>query len=152
MHLNDLPLTSPVLFDMLCAMQTRLDADIEHKQQLKQRVEQQLQQDMQRFKDMEREAAALISKARHANSKLMVGSCCCCGCCCGLAAGCHAVTQNVCRSCLLTMLPWLCCVTSQAKTAQAALQEARGFTATIPTTELIKSKKPGPAGSSRSRQ
>lgn len=56
-----------------CAMQTRLDADIEHKQQLKQRVEQQLQQDMQRFKDMEREAAALISKARHANSKLMVG-------------------------------------------------------------------------------
>lgn len=32
----------------------------------------QLQGDMQRFKDMEREAAALISKARHANSKLMV--------------------------------------------------------------------------------
>jgi hypothetical protein len=27
---------------------------------------------MQRFKDMKREAAALISKARHANSKLMV--------------------------------------------------------------------------------
>jgi uncharacterized membrane protein len=51
-----------------------LNADIEHKTQLKQQVEQQLQQDMQRFKDMEREAAALISKARHANSKLMVSS------------------------------------------------------------------------------
>jgi hypothetical protein len=49
-----------------------LNADIQHKTQLKQQVEQQLQQDMQRFKDMEREAAALISKARHANSKLMV--------------------------------------------------------------------------------
>jgi hypothetical protein len=34
----------------------------------------------------------------------------------------------------------------QAKTAQAALQEARGFTATIPTTELIKGRKPGSAG------
>jgi hypothetical protein len=135
-------------------MQTRLDADIEHKQQLKQRVEQQLQQDMQRFKDMEREAAALISKARHANSKLMVGSC---WCCCALAVGCHAVTQKSSRGCWLSltwvfnMLPcWLRCVTSQAKTAQAALQEARGFTATIPTIELIKSKKPGSAGSSSS--
>lgn len=55
-------------------MQDRLNADIEHKTELKQRVEQQLQQDMQRFKDMEREAAALISKARHANSKLMVST------------------------------------------------------------------------------
>lgn len=53
-------------------MQTRLDADIQQKTQLKQQVELQLQNDMQRFKDMEREAAALISKARHANSKLMV--------------------------------------------------------------------------------
>lgn len=56
------------------APQDRLNADIEHKTQLKQQVEQQLQQDMQRFKDMEREAAALISKARHANSKLMVST------------------------------------------------------------------------------
>jgi hypothetical protein len=34
----------------------------------------------------------------------------------------------------------------QAKTAQAALQEARGFTATIPTTDLIRGRKPGSAG------
>lgn len=32
-------------------------------------------------------------------------------------------------------------VLSQARTAQAALQEARGFTATVPTTELIKGKR-----------
>lgn len=55
--------------------QSRLDAEIKHKTQLKQQVEQQLQQDMQRFKDMEREAQAIIAKARHANSKLMVGTC-----------------------------------------------------------------------------
>jgi hypothetical protein len=41
----------------------------------------------------------------------------------------------------------------QGKTAQAALQEARGFTATVPTTELIRGKKQGSssgAGSSPS--
>lgn len=53
--------------------QDRLNADIEQKTQLKQRVEQQLEQDMQRFKDMGKEAAAIIAKARHANSKLQVG-------------------------------------------------------------------------------
>jgi F0F1-type ATP synthase membrane subunit b/b' len=54
--------------------QTRLEQDIQHKQALREQVAQQLEGDMQRFKDMEREAAALISKARHANSKLMVSS------------------------------------------------------------------------------
>jgi formyltetrahydrofolate hydrolase len=52
--------------------QTRLEQDIQYKQALREQVAQQLEGDMQRFKDMEREAAALISKARHANSKLMV--------------------------------------------------------------------------------
>jgi hypothetical protein len=33
--------------------------------------------------------------------------------------------------------------TQQGRTAQAALQEARGFTATVPTTQLIKGKRPG---------
>ncbi|WIA31003.1 hypothetical protein OEZ86_001044 [Tetradesmus obliquus] len=85
---------------------TRLEQDIQYKQALREQVAGQLQGDMQRFKDMEREAAALISKARHANSKLM------------------------------------------GKTAQAALQEARGFTATVPTTELIKGKKQGSSSAS----
>ncbi|KAF6256887.1 hypothetical protein COO60DRAFT_58208 [Scenedesmus sp. NREL 46B-D3] len=84
----------------------RLEQDIRHKQALREQASQQLAGDMQRFKDMEREAAALISKARHANSKLM------------------------------------------GKTAQAALQEARGFTATMPTTELIRGKKQGSSSSS----
>jgi thermostable 8-oxoguanine DNA glycosylase len=53
-------------------IQTRLKQDIQYKQTLREQVAQQLEGDMQRFKDMEREAAALISKARHANSKLMV--------------------------------------------------------------------------------
>jgi uncharacterized membrane protein YgcG len=35
----------------------------------------------------------------------------------------------------------------QGKTAQAALQEARGFTATVPTTELIRGKKQGSSSS-----
>jgi hypothetical protein len=55
-----------------CMVQDRLAADIEHKTQLKQQVTQQLDGDMQRFRDMEREAAALVSKARHANQKLQV--------------------------------------------------------------------------------
>jgi hypothetical protein len=42
--------------------------------------------------------------------------------------------------CLVAVATWL-----QSKTAQAALEEARGFTATTPTTELIKGKKPGSA-------
>eukprot|EP00775_Hariotina_reticulata_P009965 gene9965-10120_t len=49
----------------------RLNAEIQHKQELRDRVSQQLESDMAKFKDMEREAAALISKARHANSRLM---------------------------------------------------------------------------------
>lgn len=52
--------------------QDRLNAEIQYKQELRDRVSQQLESDMAKFKDMEREAAALISKARHANSKLMV--------------------------------------------------------------------------------
>eukprot|EP00878_Enallax_costatus_P033225 GHUV01036626.1.p1 GENE.GHUV01036626.1~~GHUV01036626.1.p1 ORF type:complete len:161 (+),score=62.02 GHUV01036626.1:313-795(+) len=83
---------------------TRLEQDIAEKQQLREQVAQQLESDMDRFKRMEREAAALISKTRHINSKL------------------------------------------QAKTAQAALQEARGYTSTVPTTELIRSKKQPAAG------
>jgi len=52
--------------------QDRLNTEIQYKQELKSRVSQQLETDMAKFKEMEREAAALISKARHANSKLMV--------------------------------------------------------------------------------
>lgn len=123
-----------------------MNADIEHKTQLKQQEEQQLQQDMQRFKDMEREAAALISKARHANSKLMVST---------RQPQCTAWGWVGTDIQLLAMLSTciLRCVThtnTQAKTAQAALQEARGFTATIPTTELIKSKQGAAAGSNSS--
>eukprot|EP00879_Flechtneria_rotunda_P031222 GHRR01034087.1.p1 GENE.GHRR01034087.1~~GHRR01034087.1.p1 ORF type:complete len:172 (+),score=67.05 GHRR01034087.1:182-697(+) len=77
----------------------RLEQDIEYKHQLKNQVSKQLESDMDKFKNMEREVAALISKTRHTNSKLM------------------------------------------GRTAQAALQEARGFTATVPTTELIKGKR-----------
>jgi hypothetical protein len=58
--------------DIHILIQTRLEQDIQYKQALREQVAQQLDGDMQRFKDMEREAAALISKARHANSKLMV--------------------------------------------------------------------------------
>jgi len=34
----------------------------------------------------------------------------------------------------------------QGKAAQAALQEARGFTATVPTTQLIRGKKAADSG------
>lgn len=53
----------------------RLEQEIAYKQAQQQQVSKQLDEDMDRFKEMEREAAALISKARHANSKLMVSSC-----------------------------------------------------------------------------
>eukprot|EP00879_Flechtneria_rotunda_P016473 GHRR01017238.1.p1 GENE.GHRR01017238.1~~GHRR01017238.1.p1 ORF type:complete len:140 (+),score=42.94 GHRR01017238.1:182-601(+) len=54
----------------------RLEQDIEYKHQLKNQVSKQLESDMDKFKNMEREVAALISKTRHTNSKLMVGRPC----------------------------------------------------------------------------
>lgn len=54
-------------------LQTKLEQDIAYKQQMREQVAQQLEGDMDKFKQMEREAAALISKTRHINSKLMVG-------------------------------------------------------------------------------
>lgn len=60
---------------MLCCvslLQARLEQDIAFKQQLREQVSHQLENDMTKFKEMEREAAALIAKARHSNSKLMV--------------------------------------------------------------------------------
>ncbi|KAF8068237.1 dscc1 [Scenedesmus sp. PABB004] len=74
----------------------RLEADIAHKQALRAAAAAQLEGDLATFKGMEREAAALVSRARHAHSKL------------------------------------------QGRTAAAALQEARGFSASVTTTELIR--------------
>ncbi len=57
----------------LC-LQDRLVADLDHKTNMHEQVQQQLDNDVESLKNLEREAAALISKARHASGKLMVGS------------------------------------------------------------------------------
>lgn len=62
----------PIDVHFCVLLQARLEQDIAHKQQLREQVSQQLEGDMMKFKEMEREAAALIAKTRHTNSKLMV--------------------------------------------------------------------------------
>lgn len=75
----------------------KLTAGLAAKKQLRDEVQQQLNSSLNNFKDMEREAAALVQMAKHATGKIM------------------------------------------RTTASQRLQEARGYTATVPTTTLIKS-------------
>jgi hypothetical protein len=83
----------------------RLEADISKKSELRKELTAQLEGDTMRMASLEREAAALLDRARHATSKL------------------------------------------QARTASAALQNARGYSATVSTTELVRARpaKPGQA-------
>eukprot|EP00877_Chromochloris_zofingiensis_P004964 jgi/Chrzof1/14469/Cz09g03320.t1 len=77
----------------------KVNDDLQQKQQMKEQVQKQLDAELANLKNLEREAAALISRARHASGKLM------------------------------------------GKTASDSLQEARGFTSTTPTTQIIRAKK-----------
>lgn len=63
------------LLDAPC-FQDRLTAAIQSKQELRAQVEKQLGQEMGKFRDLEKEAAEVLLRARHSSGKLMVGSSC----------------------------------------------------------------------------
>ncbi len=75
--------------------QDRLTAAIQSKQELRVQVEKQLGQEMGKFRDLEKEAAEALLRARHSSGKLMVGSSCSSMCCCAVYACCRAVACEV---------------------------------------------------------
>ncbi len=54
------------------ARQAKLQAELQHKRSLRDHLQQQLSQELSSFQKLERDTAAIISRAKHSSGKLMV--------------------------------------------------------------------------------
>ena len=122
------------------ARQERLEAGMAAKAALRDAVAAQLESQLGSCRDLGREVAALVSKARHTSGKLMVSA--------GVgfpSPGGTTVNVRLHRLLHAGGVRHLAhcdrdLAATQAKTASHRLQEARGFSATVPTTQLIRGK------------
>jgi hypothetical protein len=125
--------------------QERLNTAIAEKTAQRAAIEAGLAQQLSNCRDLGKEVAALVSRARHTSGKLMVRARDRVMHAWGKAARCHGIVVSIPLS-LVTPPRRRLFHLPQSKTASNRLQEARGFTSTVPTTQLIRGKPKGGAG------